>query len=89
MVSRGDFPVLLLHGYISASEQLALLRRIGGRGRQHVTHLIEKIVEVTKLFVHAGEADVSDLVEVFDGVVVKVAGGRAWEPLLTNKEAEK
>lgn len=30
-----------------------------------------------------------DLVEVFDGIVVRVAGGSTWEPLLTSKEKAK
>lgn len=30
-----------------------------------------------------------DFVEVLDGVVVKVPGGRAWQPLLTNPEEVK
>jgi len=30
-----------------------------------------------------------DLVEVFDGIVVNVPGGRAWQPLLANTEEAK
>jgi Fe-S-cluster-containing dehydrogenase component len=36
-----------------------------------------------------GEVDVSkeeDLVEVFEGIVVKVSGGQLWEPFLRDKE---
>jgi len=30
-----------------------------------------------------------DMVEVFDGIAVRVAGGSTWEPLLTSKEKAK
>jgi Fe-S-cluster-containing dehydrogenase component len=30
-----------------------------------------------------------DLVEVFDGIVVKVAGGQLWEPFLREEEKKK
>ena len=30
-----------------------------------------------------------DLVEIFEGIVVRVAGGSAWEPFLRKKEKAK